>query len=145
MVIWPPNEVFWKFLLNFFYWSIVLYHAIKFETNPSSKSLDIDFHNLGHNLLKIVHLAKKMIYLEISHKWFLSTYSALSCSKVWKNSLRGSCNIKLHSFEPHLDKNCSFSLKENFLTNFTPVIFLYLLFLIKLRSLGKALTVETVM
>ena len=25
----------------------MLYHAIKFETNPWSKSLDIDFHNFG--------------------------------------------------------------------------------------------------
>ena len=69
---------------------------------------------MEHNWVKIAYWAKKIIYLEISQKWFLSTYCALPCCKVWKSPLRGSCDKKLHNFEPQFDKNCSFGLKEDF-------------------------------
>ena len=42
---------------------------------------------LSHNWAVIGHLVQKGIFLEISLKWFFSTYCFQSCCKIWKKSL----------------------------------------------------------
>ena len=45
---------------------------------------------------------QKRILGEISLKWILFPYEALTCWKVWKNTESRSWDISLCSFEPHL-------------------------------------------
>ena len=147
---------------------------------------------LDHNWAKIAHLAQKTIFWEISSKWFLSTYCALSWCKVWKkfleqilryrltlfwttigsklpiwpkrqyfgkfqvndfylltvhchgtkfekNSWSRSWDVSLHNFGLQSGQNYPFGINQDFLGNFTWVIFIYLLSHIMLQSLKKIL------
>ena len=71
---------------------------ITFSKNHDIKGYII----MGHNCVKIVHVAKNRIFLEISLNWFFSSYSALSCGKV-SNEIAGAdpvakvCIILVHN------------------------------------------------
>ena len=125
MPIWPKKEFFGKFHISDLLIYCALYHTAKLKKkNPKSRSWDLCLHNFGPQLGQI---AQKMILGEISLKWFFSTYCALSCCEVWKESLKcESWDINLYKrytldilFCQNQVKKCSVGPKEDFGGNFT--------------------------
>ena len=119
--IWPKRWIFWEISPKSF---LSTYGALSYcKVWKEKKTLTEDsqiyaFIILGHNQVKIAHLAQRRILWGISHKWFLSTHCALSHCKVWKNALSRSWDTGFHNFGPISEENCPFCLKENFFWNF---------------------------
>lgn len=67
---------------------------------------------------------------QILRSYHPSDFSLLIVSyhaaKREKNSFPESYDLSLHNFEPQSGQNCPFGLKDSFLGDFAPVIFIYL-------------------
>ena len=58
-----------------------------FKKIPMNRSCDISLYNFVPESGQNCPLSKRWIFWKILLQWFLSTYCALSCHKIWKKSL----------------------------------------------------------
>lgn len=90
---------------------------------------------LSHNWAVIGHSVQKGIFLEISLKWFFSTYCFQSCCKIWKKSLMQILEYKTACFWATIGLNLPTWTRRGFSGKFTWVTFFYLLCPIILQNL----------
>ena len=82
---------------------------------------------LGQNWVKIANFIQKRIFWETSLNCLLCTYCDLSWCKTWKKNLHADPEIKACMVLSHNWVQIFHLTKEDFLENFTKVIFLYFL------------------
>ena len=99
---------------------------------------------LGQNHANIVHLAQKSIFWEVTLNWFLSTFWALSCCKVWKKNFQADLDIKTCTMFGHTQAKIANLAQKRIFWEILLEWFFYLLCPIILQSLKKVLRANPV-